>query len=220
MGNVWKPWTNVQVYFWHLLTLARKVEMEIFFGHHQASEVTVSGRGNFSPFWLFLSAQWAKIGAHRHIFSHFSLISQARKVGLRHFKSLNSSINQVHHGKAGWHQCTMGNHQGYTSALWAIRGTPGHYGQAGVHQCTTGKQVSTSALWAIRIRKVLWTRNRCLGANWFGRKNCAKNFENEIQKVNILIKNKTIKFQMSFLGTWPTWPILKASPLSSLSLSW
>ena len=40
---------------------------------------------------LFLTAQWAKMAAHRHIFSHFNLISQAREVELRHFKSLKSS---------------------------------------------------------------------------------------------------------------------------------
>ena len=40
---------------------------------------------------LFLTAQWAKMWAYLHIFSRFSLISQAREVKLRHFKSLKSS---------------------------------------------------------------------------------------------------------------------------------
>ena len=53
--------------------------------------MTVSGRGKFFSFWLFLSAQWAKMWAYRPIFSHFSLISQAREVELRHFKSLKPS---------------------------------------------------------------------------------------------------------------------------------
>ena len=47
--------------------------------------------GKSFSFWLFLSAQQAKMWAYHHIFSHFSLISQARKVGLRHFKSLKPS---------------------------------------------------------------------------------------------------------------------------------
>ena len=53
--------------------------------------MTVSGRGKFFSFWLFLSAQWAKMWAYRPIFSRFSLISQAREVELRHSKSLKSS---------------------------------------------------------------------------------------------------------------------------------
>ena len=53
--------------------------------------MTVSGRGKFFSFWLFLSAQWAKMWAYHPIFSHFSLISQAREVELRHSKSLKSS---------------------------------------------------------------------------------------------------------------------------------
>ena len=51
----------------------------------------MSGRGKIFSFWLFLSAQWAKMWAYRCIFSRFSLISQAREVELRHFKSLKPS---------------------------------------------------------------------------------------------------------------------------------
>ena len=40
---------------------------------------------------LFLTAQWAKMGAYCCIFSFLSLISQAREVKLRHFKSLKPS---------------------------------------------------------------------------------------------------------------------------------
>ena len=40
---------------------------------------------------LFSTAQWAKMGAYHQIFSQYSLISQARKVELRHFKSLKLS---------------------------------------------------------------------------------------------------------------------------------
>ena len=47
----------------------------------------VSGRGIFFSFWLFWTAQWA----YHHNCSHFSLISQARKVKMRQFKSLKSS---------------------------------------------------------------------------------------------------------------------------------
>ena len=39
----------------------------------------------------FPLVQWAKMGAYHCIFSHFSLISQARKVKLRHFKSIQPS---------------------------------------------------------------------------------------------------------------------------------
>ena len=53
--------------------------------------MTVSGRGKFFSFWLFLSAQWAKMWAYRPIFSRSSLISQAREVELRHFKRLKPS---------------------------------------------------------------------------------------------------------------------------------
>jgi len=47
--------------------------------------------GKIFSFGLFLSAQWAKMWAYHCIISCFSLISQARKVELRHFKSLKSS---------------------------------------------------------------------------------------------------------------------------------
>ena len=47
--------------------------------------------GKIFSFWLFLSAQWAKMWAYRPIFSRFSLISEAREVELRHFKRLKSS---------------------------------------------------------------------------------------------------------------------------------
>ena len=109
-----------------------------------------SGRGKFFSFWLFLSAQRAKMWAYRHIFSHFSLISQVRKVRLRQLKSLWAiRCTPVHYGQSGVHQCTMGN-QVYTSAPWASRCTPVHYGQSSVHQCTMGNQGYTSALQAIR----------------------------------------------------------------------
>ena len=44
--------------------------------------------------------------------------------------------------------------QVHTSAPWAIRCTPVHYGQSGVHQCTMGNKVYTSALWAFRCTPV------------------------------------------------------------------
>ena len=148
----------------------------------------MSGRGKFFSFWLFLSAQRAKMWANRHIFSHFSLISQAREVELRHFKSLKpstwygqcreamgkcSSLFSTAQWANMWANCQILSHfslisqarkvglrhfkslkssinQVYTSALWAIRCTPVHYeqsgvhyGQAGVHQCTMGNQVCT-----------------------------------------------------------------------------
>ena len=53
--------------------------------------MTVSGKGKFFSFWLILSAQWAKIWAYHRIFSRFSLLSLAREVELRHFKSLKPS---------------------------------------------------------------------------------------------------------------------------------
>ena len=36
----------------------------------------------------FLTAQWEKTQAYHHIFSHFSLIFQARKVKMKRFKSI------------------------------------------------------------------------------------------------------------------------------------
>ena len=45
---------------------------------------------------LFLTAQWAKKWANHPNFSHFGLISQARKVKLSHFKSIVNLREQVY----------------------------------------------------------------------------------------------------------------------------
>ena len=42
-------------YLWHLITLAKKVEMESFCGYHTARKVIVLGGGNYL---IFLNAQW------------------------------------------------------------------------------------------------------------------------------------------------------------------
>ena len=66
----------------------------------------------------------------------------------------------VHCGQqSGGQQCTVGNNQADSSALWAtIRRTPVHCGQLGGHQCTVGNNLggqlvahqSTVVVWVAR----------------------------------------------------------------------
>ena len=107
MANVGKPWRNVQVFFW--LHSGQKCEPTVQILAISASYLRPK-KSNWdtlklkSSTWygqcrevmekcssLFLTAQWAKMWANHPNFSHFSLISQAREVELRHFKSLKPS---------------------------------------------------------------------------------------------------------------------------------
>ena len=74
-----------------LISQAREVELRHFKRLKSSTWYGQSREAIEKCSRLFLTAQWAEMGANRQIFSHFSLISQARKVKLRHSKSLKSS---------------------------------------------------------------------------------------------------------------------------------
>ena len=107
MSNLGKPWRNIQFFLtaqwakkwaycpifslFSLISQAREVELRHFKSLKPSTWYGQCREAMKKCSSLFLTAQWAKMWAYLHIFSHFSLISQAREVELRHSKSLKSS---------------------------------------------------------------------------------------------------------------------------------
>ena len=157
--------------------------------------MTVSGRGKFFSFWLFLSAQWAKMRAYHRIFSHFGLISQARKVKLRHSKSLKSST-WYGQCREAMKKCSSLFLSAQWAKKWAYRPIFSHFGlisQAREVELRHSKSLKSSN-WYGQCRKAMekcsslistaqWTKNVSqlehtwgqndsnfrLGENWFVR---------------------------------------------------
>ena len=87
-----KMWANRPNFSrFSLISQAREVELRHFKSLKPSTWYGQSREAMEKCSRLFLTAQWAKKWAYRPIFSHFSLISQAREVELRHFKSLKPS---------------------------------------------------------------------------------------------------------------------------------
>ncbi len=87
-----KTWAYRHIFsHFSLISLARNVKLRHFRSLKSSTWYGQCREAMEKCSSLVSTAQWAIMWAYRQIFSHFSLISQARKVKMRHFKSLKSS---------------------------------------------------------------------------------------------------------------------------------